>query len=233
MKMNWKSSVILAAVAVALPVAQSRAQDTAADQTNDVLTLKQLMANNSVVTNTVGMVLVKISPGLWAGKFETTQEAYKKVMHTNPSAFQSVDRPVDSVSWNDAMAFCSALTAKERAAKELPDRFWYTLPTEAQWESLMDGASLSDAVMKLNNGGCSSTAPVGSLGPNSLGLYDTRGNVMEWVLDSRDPSYHILKGGAWDTFVEINARPEFQWRVAPDDKKNSYGFRVILYSPSQ
>jgi formylglycine-generating enzyme required for sulfatase activity len=233
MKMNWKASVILAAVMVALPAAQSRAQDTAADQTNDVPTLKQLMAKNNVVTNTVGMVLVKISPGLWAAKFETTQEAYQKIAHSNPSAFQSRERPVDSVSWNEAMAFCAKLTAKERAAKELPDGFSYTLPTEDQWKVLMADASLSDAVMKLNNGANSSTAPVGSLGANSLGLYDTRGNVMEWVLDSRDPSYRILKGGAWDTFVEINARPEFEWRVSPDDKKNSYGFRVILSGSSQ
>jgi len=230
--MNYKASVFLTAALVAVSAFQIRAQDSSGD-TNDVLTLKQLMGDNNVVTNTVGMVLVKISAGLWAGKFETTQDAYEKIAHNNPSAFQSRERPVDSVSWNDAMAFCAKLTDKERAAKELPDGFSYTLPTEDQWKNLMGDASLSDAVMKLNNGGCSSTAPVGSLGPNSLGLYDMRGNVMEWVLDAHDPSYRILKGGAWDTFVEINARPEFRWYARPDEAKNSYGFRVILSGSSQ
>jgi formylglycine-generating enzyme required for sulfatase activity len=232
MKMNWRISVFLAAAWIALPVLQSRAQDAAGD-TNEIPTLKQLMEKNNVVTNTAGMVLVKISPGLWAGKFETTQDAYEKIAHNNPSAFKSPQRPVDSVSWNDAMAFCGVLTAKERFAKELPDGYGYTLPTEDQWKSLMGDAALSDAVMKLNNGGISSTAPVGSLGPNSLGLYDMRGNVMEWVLDSHDPSTRVLKGGAWDTFVEINARPEFRWYARADEAKNSYGFRVILSGSPQ
>src|SRR5277367_2276093 len=148
MKMNCKASVFLATALILLPAFQIRAQDST-DQTNDVLTLKQQMAKNSVVTNTVGLVLVKISPGLWAGQFETTQGAYQKTMHNNPSAFKGTTRPVDSVSWNDAMAFCTALTTKEQAGKELPDGYAYTLPTQDQWMMLMGDASLKDAVMKL------------------------------------------------------------------------------------
>jgi formylglycine-generating enzyme required for sulfatase activity len=231
MKMNWRASVILAATLVALPAFQVGAQDST-DQTNDIPTLKQLMAKNSVVTNTVGIVLVKISPGLWAGKFETTQSAYQKTTHSNPSAFKGAERPVDSVSWNDAMDFCAKLTAKEQSDKELPEGYSYTLPTQDQWQMLMGDASLKDAVMKLNNGS-SSTAPVGSLGANNLGLYDMRGNVMEWCLDSNNDSNRVLKGGAWDTWVDINARPEFRWYAAPGEAKNSYGFRVILSGPSQ
>jgi len=187
MKMNWKSSVILAATLFALPALPIRAQN-AAGETNGVAlpTLKQLMASNNIVTNTVGLVLVKISPGLWAGKFETTQDAYKKIAGGNPSAFPGATRPVDSVSWNDAMAFCAKLTAKEQAASELPDGYSYTLPTQDQWLKLMGDAGLNAAVMKLNNPQCSSTATAGSLGANSLGLYDTRGNVMEWCLDPQD-----------------------------------------------
>ena len=230
MKMNWKTSVFLAAAFV-LSAFHTRAQD-GTGQTNDVLTLKQLMAAGNVVTNTVGVVLVKISPGLWAGQFETTQGAYQKTMQSNPSAFKGATRPVDSVSWNNAMAFCAKLTAKEQAAKELPAGYSYTLPTQAQWTMLMDSASLKDAVMKLNNGS-SSTAPVGSLGANSLGLYDTRGNVMEWCLDSNNDSNRVLKGGAWDTWLDINARPDFNWYAGPDEAKNSFGFRVILSGPAQ
>jgi formylglycine-generating enzyme required for sulfatase activity len=230
MKIKWRICFLLAIALIALPFLKSQAQDTT-NPTNEIPTLKDLMATNSVVTNTVGIVLVKISPGLWAGKFETTQDAYQQAMHSNPSAFKGADRPVDSVSWNDAMAFCAKLSAKEKT--DLPDGFSYMLPTQDQWLTLMGDASLSDAVMKLNNGNCSSTATVGSLGANSLGLYDTRGNVMEWCLDPQDQPYRVLRGGAWDTFLPVNARPVFLWKVKPDDTKNSYGFRVILSGPAK
>lgn len=199
------------------------------DVTNDVLKLKDLMATNDVVTNTVGVVLVKISPGLWAGRFEVTQEAYAKIMGGNPSAFGGSDRPVDSVSWNDAMDFCKKLTAKEQNTDQLPDGYAYSLPTEDQWVKLAGDASLSDAVMSLPPNRRSSTEPVGSLKPNSLGLYDTRGNVMEWCLDSHNPAaYRVLRGGAWDTFAEPSSRIVFRNYAQPDDRKNDYGFRVVL-----
>jgi formylglycine-generating enzyme required for sulfatase activity len=191
--------------------------------------LKELILKSDQVTNTVGIVLTKISTGLWAGVYEVTQKSYQKVMGSNPSAFPGGDRPVDSVTWNDAMAFCQKLTEKEQKAGELPKRYAYTLPTEAQWEQLVDDASLNDAVMSLNMQRRSSTAPVGSLGPNSLGLYDTRGNVMEWCLDSHDPTrYRVLRGGAWDTYLNIEARLEFRKYSVPDKTQNDFGFRVLL-----
>jgi formylglycine-generating enzyme required for sulfatase activity len=231
MKMNWQSSFFLAAIILTLPISSGRAQDNT-DDTNAVPTLKHLMATQSVVTNTVGLVLVKISPGLWAGKYETTQDAYQKIMENNPSAFKGGQHPVDSVSWNAAMSFCKKLTAKEQAARELPEGFSYTLPTQDQWLTLMDNASLKDAIMKLT-GSHDGTATVGSLGANSLGLYDTRGNVMEWCLDPQDQNYRVLRGGAWDTFLEVNARPVFLWKVSPETAQNSFGFRVILSDPSK
>jgi formylglycine-generating enzyme required for sulfatase activity len=230
MKMKLKIPFLLTALIAVLPLL-CRAQDdlTSDGSTNDVLKLKDLMTTNNVVTNTVGIVLVKVSPGLWAGKFEVIQKAYAKVMGGNPSAFGGDDRPVDSVSWNDAMDFCKKLTDKEQSDKQLPDGYVYSLPTEDQWAKLVDSASLNDAVMSLPPNHYSSTEPVGTLRPNSLGLYDTRGNVMEWCLDSHDPnSYRVLRGGAWDTAVEPGSRIEFRNYAKPDDRKNDYGFRVIL-----
>jgi len=217
------------ALAAGLPVC---AQDTnttyTADLTNDVLTLRQMMASNNIVTNTVGIVLVKIAPGFWAGKFEVTQDSYQKVMNANPSAFPGKDRPVDSVNWNDAMAFCDKLTQKEKLLRELPIGYSYSLPTQDQWLNLAGSTTLDDAVTSLPPNHHDSTEPVGSLGANSLGLYDTRGNVMEWCLDPQDQPYRVLRGGAWDTFVEPNTRLEFRNYSPPDQSKNDYGFRVVL-----
>jgi formylglycine-generating enzyme required for sulfatase activity len=229
--------VLMLGLAFALPVV-GRAQDNATpnepansvpsdDQTNQPL-LKELMTTNNVVTNTVGIVLVKITPTLWAGRYEVTQGSYGKVMGSNPSAFSGANNPVDSVNWNDALAFCKKLTEKEQKANELPKGYIYTLPTQAQWEQLVADASTSDAVMSLNGRHRTSTEPVGSLKPNGLGLYDTRGNVMEWCLDPQDKPYRVLRGGAWDTYIDINARTTFREYSSPEKTKNSYGFRVVL-----
>jgi formylglycine-generating enzyme required for sulfatase activity len=222
----------LSAALLLLPALSVCAQDTntasTEDLTNDDLTLAQMMSSNNIVTNTAGIVLVKISPGLWAGKFEVTQDAYQKVMHSNPSAFRGGDSPVDSVSWNDAMAFCGNLTQKEKTSRDLPDGYAYSLPTQDQWFMLADGATLDQAVTSLPPNHHSSTEPVGSLGANSLGLFDTRGNVMEWCLDPQDKPYRVLRGGAWDTFVEPSTRIEFRNFAPPDESKDDYGFRVVL-----
>ena len=78
---------------------------------------------------------VTISRGFLVGKHEVTQGKYLNLMGTNPSAFAGdLSLPVETVSWDDAVAYCVALTAKERNEGRLPAGFAYRLPTEAEWE---------------------------------------------------------------------------------------------------
>lgn len=234
MKMNWKlPALLIATVICSLPFLAFSQNESPSNSTSDeddtnAPTMAELMETNDLVTNTVGIVLVKISPRLWAGKYEVTQNSYEKVTGKNPSAFKGGQNPVDSVSWNEATAFCAKLTEQEQNADQLPDGYAYSLPTEAQWEKLVDNASLDDAIMSLNGNRRASTAPVGTLKPNSLGLYDTRGNVMEWCSDSHDPAYHVLRGGSWNTWLEPNSRIAFRWYAKPDEAMNTFGFRVVL-----
>jgi len=237
MKIKSKFPALLAALALlpGLPVCAQAADATdqttntasAGDLTN-VLTLAQLMTSNNVVTNTVGIVLVKISPVLWAGKYEATQDAYQKVMDSNPSAFSGANNPVDSVTWSNAIYFCVKLTKKEMASGDLTNGFAYALPTQDQWVRLAGDATLDDAITSLPPKKNSSTKPVGSLGANSLGLFDTRGNVMEWCLDPQDQPYRVARGGAWDTFAEPSTRVEFRNYSPLDQTANNCGFRVVL-----
>ena len=163
--------------------------------------------------------LVTISQGFWMGKFEVTQGEYTALIGSNPSAFTTLDdygnpispdlnRPVEQVSWDDAVAYCSALTTQERNAGRLPAGYAYRLPTEAEWEyacragtttpfhygnELRSGMAnfygydeyLVGDPSHYNPGGIylARTTSVGSYAPNAWGLYDMHGNVWEWCQD--------------------------------------------------
>ena len=178
-------------------------------------------------TNNTGMLMVKISDKLWVSAYETTQQEYEKIAGSNPSRFQSARNPVESVSWNEAMDFCTRLTNEEMEKKMVPEELAYTLPTQAQWESFANGAELKDAITS-SGPTRSSTAPVGTLGATGPGLYDIRGNVCEWCLDPQDKPFRVARGAAWDSFIEVNLRPEFRWYEAPEVRKEKIGFRVVL-----
>jgi formylglycine-generating enzyme required for sulfatase activity len=178
-------------------------------------------------TNSVGMELVKIQGGYWAGKFEVTQKEYQKVMGSNPSAFGGERRPVDSVNWDDAMEFCRKLTEQDLKEKMLPEGYHYALPTEPEWEGLVGGSELKDAVTS-QGGMREGTAAVGTLGANSFGLYDMRGNVSEFCLGDPSLPYRVLRGGSWQDWIEINLRLEFRTYCPPTERKNTYGFRCVL-----
>ena len=70
---------------------------------------------------------ITLMKGFWLGKYEVTQRQWESVMGTNPARFQSPDRPVEQVSWEDCQVFIRAV---RRASPELAVR----LPTEAEWE---------------------------------------------------------------------------------------------------
>jgi len=199
------------------------ANDEGATNEVDIKELMKLPA----FTNATGMVMVKLSDQLWVSAYETTQEEYKKIAGGNPSRFQGPRNPVENVSWNDAMDFCVKLSEAENEKKMLPEGFAYALPTQAQWEALAAGAELKNAITS-SGATRSSTAPVGTLGATGPGIFDIRGNVCEWCLDPQDKAYRVARGAAWDSFIEVNLRPEFRWYEAPEVRKEKIGFRVVL-----
>ena len=125
--------------------------------------------------------------GFWIGKYPVTQQQWQTIMNHNPSHFiKSPSHPVEQISWNEAIAFCSRLSAMNL------DNRMFKLPSEKQWEyaarscgqmELYPGGSELDlfAWFKENSG--HSTHPVGLKAPNGIGLFDMCGNVMEWCED--------------------------------------------------
>lgn len=143
--------------------------------------------------------------GFWISQTPITQAQWRQVMGSNPSNFieNRVDRdlrPVEKVSWHDAIEFCTRL--REHAGRI------YTLPTEAQWEYACRagstapfhyGATLiselanynANAIYSASERGVfrSQTSPVSQFPSNDWGLHDMHGNVREWCLDQWQDSY--------------------------------------------
>jgi formylglycine-generating enzyme required for sulfatase activity/serine/threonine protein kinase len=149
---------------------------------------------------------VRFSAGFWAGTYEVTQAEYAEIMGLNPAQFVNARRPVESVLWSEAKAFCLRLTQIEREAGRLPQGYVYRLPTEPEWEYAARGGTdtafyfgdEADASLghfrgvyprdrtdgqRTPTGGYGSSV-VGKYAPNPFGLYDVHGNLREWTLDA-------------------------------------------------
>ncbi len=142
-------------------------------------------------TNGIGIELVWVPPlKCWVGKYDVTQAEYEKLAGTNPSYFITSRRPVERVSWNDATAYVQKLNSAEQSTGNLPQGYEYCLPTDAEYDVYVGDATLGDSVIGMPEGDAidwskvsQNTAAVGSKAPNNYGLYDTRGNVEQWMQD--------------------------------------------------
>ncbi len=135
-------------------------------------------------------------------------------LELDPAHFKGDNRPVESISWLDALEFCgrlSILTGKN-----------YRLPSEAEWEYACRaetttrfhfGENLSVEIANYNpynrrdrirkrDVSFKETTPVDHFGvANAYGLCDMHGNVYEWCQDQGHFSYvgAPADGSAWIT----------------------------------
>ena len=135
-----------------------------------------------------------------------TQSLYRKIVGELPlSAFLGADdRPVDTVTWHEAVRFCNLLSHSDgiKPYYDIGSRgdvlplynLGYRLPTEAEWEHACRSGSLTkycygDDSALLGNfawfaeNALGETHDVGKLLPNTFGLHDMHGNVWEWCWD--------------------------------------------------
>ena len=201
---------------------------------------------------------VIISNTFYIGKYEVTQKIYEAVVGNNPSKFKDPNKPVESVSWDDAVKFCEILNNKY--SRYIPSGYKFDLPTEAQWEyacragtntTLNNGKNLTTI-----NGACpnlneiawydknanGTTHKVGQKKPNAWGIYDMHGNVWEWCKDlyGEYPTEYVTdpagaKSGSSRVYRGGSwgnnasfSRSSYRCSSESDLKRMRLGFRVAL-----
>jgi formylglycine-generating enzyme required for sulfatase activity len=174
------------------------------------------------------MVWVPEGGGFWAGKYLVRQTDLDAVGANDPSTFRRPNRPVETISWDAAMAFCDQLTQYEKKAGKLPAGYHYTLPKESQWEIFSADANIDlAATSRITT--LSATQDVGYSEPNKYGIYDSIGNVWEWCLDDfDDKGDHSLRGGCWLSSAEHFPSAETRQGAGPKYADQFIGFRVVL-----
>ncbi|MBN1343126.1 MAG: SUMF1/EgtB/PvdO family nonheme iron enzyme [Phycisphaerae bacterium] len=150
----------------------------------------------------------------YMGKYEVTQDLYEAVIGKNPSKAKGPRRPVERVTWLDAVRFCNALSKKQGLSLcyDLQtrqcdlDADGYRLPTEAEWEYACRAGTHGDfpfgpgeSALKDHAWFAANTmgrpSPVGKKRPNAFGLYDMLGNVREWCDDWYDVGAYRQRAG--------------------------------------
>lgn len=181
---------------------------------------------------------------------------------SSPGFQQTDDHPAVCLSWNDAKSYLTWLTSRTGEP--------YRLATEAEWEyatrggttgarfwgrsiesgcAFLNGADATAAEERENwittecDDGFLYSAPVRSFEPNPNSLYDTVGNVWEWVDDCFSRNYsgaptdgsanttsgcssRVIRGGSWASSPD-QLRSAKRSGDTPDSRYNILGLRVV------
>lgn len=194
--------------------------------------------------------MVVLSRGFWLSDHEVTQAEYESVMGVNPARFKGdARRPVETVSWYEAIDYCQRRTERERADGTLPEGLAYRLPTEAEWEYAARAGTTGarhgelDAIAWHGGNSGGQTHPVMQKAPNAWGLHDMIGNVWEWCADwhadypegmATDPEgpptgfSRVFRGGGWGSGTSACRSADRNWGMVPGSWYSFLGFRPAL-----
>ena len=202
---------------------------------------------------------VKLSD-YWIGKYEVSNEQYRKQKPGHKSTFDGNELPVQDVYWNEARAYCRSIGAD--------------LPTEAEWEYAARGPegrkypwgskpALDDQHAVFQQGWDKGPEAITSKpkGRGPFGTLNQAGNVWEWVTDCYEEEgykkrkaqsekttpalpvvnpvddragcgWRVLRGGSFAD-VPRNLRSALRDRFPPANRFLNWGFRCVRGSERQ
>jgi formylglycine-generating enzyme required for sulfatase activity len=208
-------------------------------------------------------------PRFFMGRYPITQAQWRAVaalepvdiaLDPEPSRFKGANRPVEQVSWYEAVEFCERLAKKTKRL--------YRLPSEAEWEYACRAGTQTpfafgkmitteivnyDGSYTYNNGpkgeDRGETTPVDFFGvANAFGLSDMHGNVWEWCADHWRDNYEgaptdgsvwetdnkeasrVRRGGSWYGIPWL-CRAASRYNDPPEYRFSNVGFRVCCAAP--
>jgi formylglycine-generating enzyme required for sulfatase activity len=178
-------------------------------------------------------------------------------LNPDPSHFKGLDRPVESISWFEAVEFCERLTKATGVN--------YRLPSEGEWEYACRGGTRTPFCYghtistDLANYDGTSAYGFGAIGEyrnqtlpvcsfrvaNPFGLFDMHGQVWEWCADrwhdnyqgaphngyiwdtGGDDEFRIVRGGSWFNNPG-RCRSAVREKYSPDVWLDQIGFRIVM-----
>jgi formylglycine-generating enzyme required for sulfatase activity len=207
-------------------------------------------------------------PPFFMGRYPVTQSQWRAVanlpqaklaLDPEPSRFKGDNRPVEQVSWYEAVEFCDRLNIHTGRP--------YRLPSEAEWEYACRagtttpfhfGKTLTTEVANYDGDYTYADGPEGEYRgettvvdhfeiANAFGLSDMHGNVWEWCQDhydeytqtptdgsawitSDESAGRILRGGSWFSSPR-NCRSAYRHYASPGYRYSVIGFRVSCSAP--
>ena len=214
---------------------------------------------------------VTVKP-FYLGKYPVTQAQWAAIaalpkinqdLNPDPANFKgsvgeasrNENRPVEQISWWEAVEFCDRLSKKTGRT--------YRLPTEAEWEYACRagtttpfhfGEILSTELANYDGNYTygagkkgeyrKQTTSVGMFPANAFGVYDMHGNVWEWCLDHQHDNYknaphdgsawltqnndanRLLRGGSWNRNPALCRAADRYWH-GPAYRLGHVGLRVV------